>query len=90
MKEYKFTSRDFAPESQVPDAVLSDDDIRNLQQLAGLQPTNLTTSETGINISVTGTEKRRLEREHDIQPGTPDWFKLWFSLPYMIKQKPLE
>jgi hypothetical protein len=35
----------------------------------------------GSNISVTGTEKRRIEREQNIKPGTDDWFRLWFSLP---------
>ena len=35
------------------------------------------------NISITGTEKRRKERELGIKPGDPEWFKLWFSLPHM-------
>ena len=43
------------------------------------------------NISVTGTEKKRIERERNIQPGTDEWFKLWFSLPHMtgaLNQQP--
>jgi len=43
----------------------------------------------GINISVTGTEKGRLQKEHNIKPGTPEWFKLWFSLPYFTGEKPI-
>tara|TARA_Y100000592_G_C5384332_1_gene275007 strand:- start:220 stop:420 length:201 start_codon:yes stop_codon:yes gene_type:complete len=35
------------------------------------------------NISITGTEKSRLQRKHKIQPGSEDWFKLWFSRPYL-------
>ena len=35
----------------------------------------------GSNISATGTEKARLERELNIRPGDPEWFQLWFSLP---------
>lgn len=35
------------------------------------------------NISHTGTEKRRIERERNIQPGTDEWFELWFSLPHL-------
>lgn len=35
----------------------------------------------GSNISVTGTEKARLERELHMRPGDPEWFQLWFSLP---------
>lgn len=43
----------------------------------------------GSNISITGTEKRELEKKHKIQPGTPEWFQLWFSLPYMTGEKPV-
>ena len=42
-----------------------------------------------INISYTGTEKGQLMKQHNIQPGTPEWFKLWFSLPYMTGEKPI-
>jgi hypothetical protein len=35
------------------------------------------------NISITGTEKARIQRNKGIKPGTEDWFKLWFSRPYM-------
>lgn len=37
----------------------------------------------GSNISVTATDLKQREREENIQPGTPEWFKLWFSLPYL-------
>ena len=35
------------------------------------------------NMSVTGTERRRLEKKKGIQVGTPEWFKHWFDLPYL-------
>jgi hypothetical protein len=34
-------------------------------------------------------EKKELEKKHDIQPGTPEWFKLWFSKPYLTGEKPV-
>jgi len=43
----------------------------------------------GMNMSVTGTEKGEMMKKNNIQPGTPEWFKLWFSLPYMTGEKPL-
>lgn len=59
-------------------------DLKELQKLAGI------TNEfrgyepyEGSNISVTGTEKKQIEREKGIEPGTEEWFKLWFSLPHM-------
>jgi hypothetical protein len=30
---------------------------------------------------------QELERKHDIRPGTPEWFQLWFSLPYLTGEK---
>lgn len=64
------------------------DPLDNLRVLAGLKTKNIE-QPAGINISITGTEKRRLEREHNIKPGTPEWFKLWFSLPYLTNEKPI-
>ena len=43
----------------------------------------------GSNISVTGTEKAEIQRKNDIRPGTPEWFRLWFSLPYLTGEKPV-
>lgn len=45
---------------------------------------------SGSNISITGSEKRRIEREQNIQPGTPEWFQLWFSLPYLTGEPPVK
>lgn len=43
----------------------------------------------GSNISVTGNEKGELMKKHDIRPGTDEWFKLWFSKPYLTGEKPI-
>jgi hypothetical protein len=48
-----------------------------------------TMSPVGSNISTTGMEKRELEKKNHIKPGTPEWFKLWFSLPYLTGEKPV-
>lgn len=42
------------------------------------------------NISYTGTEKARLQRKHKIKPGTEEWFRLWFTLPYLTNTSPLD
>jgi hypothetical protein len=71
------------------------DEITQLKRLAGVnefkgfmkyEPENPL---GGSNISLTGTEKSQLMKEHNIKPGTPEWFKLWFSLPYMTGEKPV-
>ena len=41
----------------------------------------------GSNISITGSEKGRIQREKNIQPGTDEWFKHWFSKPHLTGEK---
>jgi len=43
----------------------------------------------GSNISVTGNEKGELMKRHDIRPGTEEWFRLWFSKPYLTGERPI-
>jgi hypothetical protein len=43
----------------------------------------------GSNISITGNEKGELMKQHNIQPGTDAWFKLWFSKPYLTGEPPV-
>lgn len=65
--------------------------INDLKRLAGINEFKGYTAYNGSNISVTGTEKRQIEREQNIQPGTDEWFRLWFSLPHLtgaLDQKP--
>lgn len=65
------------------------DDLDQLRRLAGIGNTPNWTAYEGINVSITGTEKAQLQRKHGIEPGTDDWFKLWFSRPYLTGEKPI-
>ena len=60
-------------------------DLEELKRLAGIAP-----SATKENISITGTEKSRLQKKHNIQPGTEEWFKLWFARPKLTGEKPIK
>lgn len=42
----------------------------------------------GSNMSITANEKIKHQQENDIQPGTQEWFRLWFSKPYLTGEKP--
>jgi hypothetical protein len=57
--------------------------LDDLKRLAGINEFKGYSKYEGSNISVTGTEKRKIERERNIRPGDPEWFQLWFSLPYL-------
>jgi hypothetical protein len=68
--------------------------LDELRRLSGVgqgvysQPPSRPTA--GSNISYTGTEKARIMRDQNIQPGTPEWFQLWFSLPYLTGERPVK
>ena len=70
-------------------------EIAELKRLAGINEFrgyvkyDLVDPYGGSNISITGMEKKELEKKHDIQPGTPEWFQLWFSLPYLTGEPPV-
>jgi len=67
--------------------------LEDLRRLAGIRVegygNSLRKTTEGSNISITGTEKARLQKKHNIEPGTPEWFQLWFSLPYLTGEKPI-
>lgn len=54
--------------------------LEELKKLAGIDTHS---KSTGENMSVTATNLRKKEREMGLRPGDSDWFKLWFSRPYM-------
>lgn len=65
------------------------DELADIKRLAGINEFKGYHAYDGSNISITGNEKQKLEREHNIKPGTPEWFQLWFSLPYMTGEQPI-
>lgn len=101
---FKVTAADFAPkEPTIDDAVMNEDDMNELRRLAGLpvletrdkkahagnnNPSGLR-SPMGSNISATAMEKKQIEHEQKIKPGSPEWFRLWFSKPYLTGEKPV-
>lgn len=95
MKQYRITTQDFAQDSNDDCYLAPNDPIHELKALSGLgglggeARLHEYRAQQGSNISVTGTSKGELMRQHNIQPGTPEWFKLWFSLPYMTGEKPV-
>jgi len=36
-----------------------------------------------------GTEHGQYMRKHNVQPGTDEWFKLWFSRPTLTGENPM-
>jgi len=68
------------------------DELQQLKTLAGIGNRAVMQEYKGFagsNISVTGNEKSELMKQYDIRPGTEEWFKLWFSLPYLTGERPI-
>ena len=42
----------------------------------------------GSNMSITANEKIQYQNNNNIQPGTQEWFRLWFSKPYLTGESP--
>ena len=59
-------------------------DIKELKKLAGITEfAGYTKYNINENPSETATELKKKEKELGLKPGDPDWFRLWFSKPYM-------
>jgi hypothetical protein len=56
----------------------------------GVYPSTDNPSTSGSNISITGNEKAQMMKKHKIEPGTDAWFQLWFSLPFLTGEKPID
>lgn len=61
--------------------------LTELKKLAGVSCSNQIN--IGSNVSITGMDKAKLMKDHNIKPGTPEWFQLWFSRPYLTGEKPI-
>jgi hypothetical protein len=68
------------------------DDLDKIKVLAGINKFHGLKEygvDAGSNISITGNQKGELMKKHNIKPGTPEWFQLWFSLPYLTGEPPV-
>jgi hypothetical protein len=95
MKQYRITSQDLNQDSPDDCYLAPTDPVQELKILSGMgglggeARLHEYRAGQGSNISVTGSNKGELMRKHNIKPGTPEWFKLWFSLPYMTGEPPV-
>jgi len=95
MKQYRVTSEMFNPKGNdpaVPDAYIDPNELARITALAGipnLWSANVAESSSPVDGSV-GTEKGKYQRDNNIKPGSAEWFRLWFSLPFMTGEKSRE
>ena len=63
-------------------------DLETLKNLAGIT-TSPNEPSIGENISHTASEKAAYMRKHNIEPGTDEWFKLWYAKPRLTGENPM-
>ena len=61
--------------------------IDELKKLAGVNEFKGYAPYEGSNISITGTEKAKIQRKQNIRPGDKEWFQLWFSKPFLTGEQ---
>ena len=66
------------------------DEIYKLKRLAGIidKEGKRVDGDDESNISIAGTEKGAYQRKHKVEPGTDEWFKLWFAKPKLTGENP--
>ena len=66
--------------------------IDQLQRLAGVCPYKPYTPESsmGAEMGANMQQKREYERKKGIRPGDDEWFKLYFSKPFLTGEKPMD
>jgi len=72
----------------VNNSVTESSELESIKRLAGIGRDSNAINKSN-NLEMPAAEKARLMKEHNIQPGTPEWFQLWFSRPYMTGEKPI-
>ena len=60
------------------------DSIADLKRLAGVG------TSMGQAMSQQGTNLGQIQRERNIQPGSDEWFRLWFSKPKLTGEQPYD
>ena len=57
--------------------------LEDLKKLAGVDVVRNDNEQSLENMSHTAHALKDKERKLGIKPGDPEWFKLWFSRPYL-------
>lgn len=63
-------------------------EIYRLKRLAGIIDSEGKRVQTEDNISDIGTNRGEYQRKHKVEPGTDEWFKLWFAKPKLTGENP--
>ena len=105
MRQYRITTDNISQSNEDDAYLAPDDPIHELianhymgglgseaklsEYRAAQSKHNLEINKENTVSGLTGTEKRQLERDHHIRPGTPEWIQLWFGRPNLTGEPPI-
>lgn len=65
-------------------------DIARMQALAGISKKESPNSDGHDSpLTQSGTAKGEYMKQHDIRPGSEEWFRLWFARPGLTGENPM-
>jgi hypothetical protein len=65
-----------------------EEQLQELKVLSGIYKPYQIEDTQQENISYIGTAKSKYQKKHNIEPGTDDWFRLWFARPKLTGESP--
>lgn len=90
MRQFRITTANFLTPSD-DDCVLSPEDpihdLKKVSMLGGMGSADALAKYNSLANPVVGSDKGKIAREQNIQPGTQEWFKHWFSKPNLTGEK---
>ena len=76
-------------DQEAPENSPEHNDILRLKQLAGLTlGTGAKSDHAESPLTHGGTERGAYMKKHNIEPGTEEWFQLWFARPKLTGENP--
>ena len=92
MRQIRITTETFrlpGDDPTIPDAYVDPDELARMKKLAGIDSLGITEKPGDSPISGDiGSDNAEYQRKHNIQPGTDEWFKLWFARTPLTGEKP--
>jgi hypothetical protein len=95
MKQYKITSDTFrlpGDDPSIPDAYVDPAVLAELKKSAGIDSLGIMDKITEKRDAVglpRAPNKALYQQQHNIKPGTDEWFKLWFARQDMTGEDPM-
>lgn len=88
--EYWVNGEEVRDPTKVKEDAQYDNELAEMLSIAGISPHQLEMRNTIEKNSKTAAEKSKFQAENKVQPGTDEWFRLWFARPDLTGETPFD